>query len=122
MKRIICLCLLLFSAVAAANEAPQFSAFSIGDKLYVTILADSCNNLYGALEVDNYCKEDRVTKNLALVCSVELVYSMTKMACHDKTLVARVMTIDLNESNVAYEAQILKVSHAEQEIEVLLDR
>ncbi len=122
MKILTMTAALVVSVLAHAGEAPKFSAFSTGDNLYVTILADSCNNLFGTLSVDDNCKEDRFTRNWAIQCSAEVRVSSTKMACHDSTPVPRVLTMSLKENNVAKESKILKLSFSNQAVKVQLDR
>ncbi len=118
MKLFSMLVVMVASSLGFASEAPRFSAFAAGDELYVTVLADSCNTLSGQLVVADFCKEDRLEKNLAPMCSAEVLIRSTLMGCNDKRKVARVVTMSLKAQNVAHEAEILKLTYDGQEIEV----
>ncbi|MBT3981132.1 MAG: hypothetical protein HOE90_07245 [Bacteriovoracaceae bacterium] len=114
--------LLSLSAVSLAAASTDFSAFSVGDKLYVTVLGDSCNSIRPSLLVAENCKDDRVMKNLAYRCTVKFSYASTKMYCNDKEPVPRVMSLSLSQSNVAKEAKLLYLEFNAQHIKVQLDQ
>jgi hypothetical protein len=110
-----------FSALAS-NDTPTFSAFSAGDRLFVTILADTCNAVGASLEVSGLCRSDRMTKNFATVCDASLLVMSTERACPDQNLEAKVVTLNLKNSKVAREARVLNLTYLGQEIEVKLNQ
>ena len=116
---IITTLLLTLSSFAAA---PRLSAFSLAGKLYVTTIVDGCNNHRAGINPIPFCKESRVTKNLAPFCEADLLISSTRMFCGKTPNIAKVFTIDLDESDVAVESETLTLNYAGQSIEVELDR
>lgn len=106
------------SLAAHAGKAPQFSAFAVDDTLFVTVLADSCNNMKGSLKVDALCAADRNTRNWAIDCEADLNVMSTRMGCQDTKPVARVLEISLRDNNVAGEAQRLTLKYGQEQIEV----
>ncbi len=120
MKLLLMITMMSISVLASAEKAPLFSAFANGDDLYVTILADSCNNIGADLIVADSCKDDRLTRNFASVCFAELEVSSTKMACHDLKSIPKVLVLSLKDSNVAKEAELLKLVYQNQTIDVLI--
>lgn len=108
----------LMLSVSARAELPLFSAFVADNDLHVTIMED-CNSVIGArLEVDALCRGDRLTQNYASECAATLVYSKTRKFCPAVPPKPRVLTIKLNDSNIAQEAELLRLTHQSQEIEV----
>jgi hypothetical protein len=67
--------------------------------------------------VSEQCKEDRVIRNLALVCDLELGVITTEMYCGD-AVIPHTFTFDLKNSNVAHEAQLIELSYLGQKIEI----
>jgi len=112
---------LSFSA-SAAGETPRFSAFSVGDKLVITILADTCNAHRGSLSVEPLCRSDRMTRNWAIECSAQLQVMSTRMGCQDRELVPRTLTLSLSGNKVAHEARLLHLEYEGQTIDVQLNQ
>lgn len=102
-------------------NGPTFSAFTHAGSLYVTILGD-CNAVSGKLVVDNFCKADRLTKNFALECDVTLRVMQNQMACDPSSVEAKVVSFDLDRSNVAHEAQLLNLEYNGNTIKVEINR
>ena len=88
--------------------AAEFSAFVKNRQLHITVMADTCNYHGGQLVVHPWCREDRPTKNLAPFCSMEFYVISTEMACEDDKA-PTVISLDLDEGNVASEARVLSV-------------
>ena len=110
--------LVIFSALflSLPSMAANFSAFAQGRTLYVTIMGDDCNGFGGSLQVANFCKKSRMTRNYAPVCEASLLVRQTKMACRSSKPV--VLELDLDEQDVATEAQTLVLDYFGKSIEV----
>ena len=110
--------LVLISALfmSLPSMAANFSAFAQGRTLYVTIMGDDCNGFGGSLEVASFCKKSRMTRNYAPVCEASLLVRQTKMACRSSKPV--VLEIDMDEQDVATEAQTLVLDYYGKTIEV----
>lgn len=113
MKLLVILSALFLSL---PSVAANFSAFAQGRTLYVTIMGDDCNNFGGGLNVDSFCKKSRMTRNYAPVCEASLLVRQTKMACANAAPV--VLELDLDEQDVATEAQTLVLDYQGKTIEV----
>ena len=98
--------------------AASFSAFSIEDTLYVTIMTDGCNAYGVSLEVHPLCRSDRWTKNYAVQCNAKLSVNSTEMACEGKNAKAQVFELSLKDSKVAPEAKLLVLDYINQTITV----
>jgi hypothetical protein len=107
-------------SASAASETSRFSAFSVGDKLVVTILADTCNTHRGSLRVEPLCRSDRMTRNWAIECSAQLQVFSTRMGCQDRELIPRTLTLSLKQNKVAHEARLLHLEYDGQMIDVQL--
>ena len=100
------------SAFATSFEQPAeptASAFTAAGKLYLTVLTDTCNGIHVGLNVEAFCKDDRMTKNYAPVCDAKVSFISTRKGCEPGTR-AQVFEMDLNEENVAREAQVLNLT------------
>jgi len=111
MKKMLSTLLLGLMVLSTSAQLPGFSAFSDGDNVYVTVLGDSCNYKTANLKVSQSCQEDRLTKNIARSCNAELFISTSKMICFDNKLVPKVITLNLDDENVAQEAAVLKLTN-----------
>lgn len=110
-----------------APEAPKkvtaapFGAFTKGNYLYVTHLGD-CNKMGAKLEVDSLCHKDRVTRNLALRCGVEMNVVSTQMICPEMIFPPQVMVFDLANEPIAPEARQLIIKSGEHSVRVKINR
>lgn len=117
---------LAMSASLAANAQTKGgsdigSAFVNRNTLYVTVLGDGCNAMGGRLEVEPLCSNERLTQNFVTECSAELFIISTAIACPAQTKrIAQVLEIDLKESKVDREAQLLNLNVMGQTIQVRL--
>lgn len=99
-------------------DKSKTSAFTSSRTLYVTTLVDTCNSHRAGLKVSPGCKDDRLTRNWASSCAVELMISSTRAFCGDMKSVPHTFTIDLNRANVAREAKRLYLKNGLDEIVV----
>ncbi len=118
MKKLILASTLLFGLSSQARELPKFAAFADGEgNLIVSFMGDTCNNYMPLLSVADNCKEDRGQENFAYSCSVELQLASTRKGCMPGKM-ARAVTINLAEANIASEAEVLRLTFDNKEIEV----
>jgi hypothetical protein len=111
----------VFAFAISAHASENYSAFSEGDNLYVTILGD-CNHYGGQLRVAENCKEGRAMKNRALMCSAELSVIKTEMGCPNGNVTPKVLTLSLDKAKVAREAETLNLEYNGSVVEVQLHR
>lgn len=121
MKSMIVLLMMFVAGFVHADTHSLFSAEVVGDELFVTISGDSCNDFTGSLRVDDYCADSRPEKDLVTTCSADLLVTQTTMDCHDDAPVPRVLFINLNETDVAKEAEVLVLRYMNEEVEVRLN-
>ena len=88
----------------------------------MTVPGDSCNAFGGSLVVDSLCADDRLTKNRVTFCPVKAQIFGTQMSCNDTEFVPVIVKIDLDENNVAKEAQTLILSYWGKTIEVSINK
>lgn len=105
-----------------SSQAKTFSAFADGDKLYITMLLDSCNGHAVDLAVDGLCKDDRLTKNYATHCGATMIVTSTQMYCEPMLTKPVTFELSLKESNIAAEAKELTLrSYSGEQITIELD-
>lgn len=114
---------LALSSSLAVNAKPKGgsdigSAFVNGRTLYVTVLGD-CNSMHANLEVEPLCNDKRLTKNFAVKCSAQLSITATELFCAGIKK-AHVIEIDLNETDLAREAQLLNLGVMGRTLQVRL--
>lgn len=111
---------LFLTTASFAGDPHNFSAFSVGDTLYVTLLGDGCNSYGGSLEVDPLCRSDRMTKNFSPTCQAGLQVMATELACLGGRSKPVVLEISLNKSKIAPEAQELELTYGDSQVTVQL--
>jgi len=116
------LLILAVSLCATLANAGTFSAFTEKNVLYVTILGDSCNLYSGGIAVSNFCDENRTTRNLAFFCPVTLNVLSSFMACPKDDVKPHVFTINLDDKNIAHEAQTLEITYKSETVSIPLIR
>ena len=129
MKFIFATILLLTSlAFSATSPAPApvaqpapFGAFTYKNYLYVTYLAD-CNTMDAQLDVSRLCHKDRLTRNLALNCDVQMNVASTRMICPEMIYPPKVFIFDLANEPIAREARELVIRNGEHAIKVKVNR
>lgn len=121
MKTLLITSLLLSFKLFAANPGPHFSAFTSNNKLFVTVLADSCNELTADLVVNDKCRADRLVKTFAPICGATLQINSTRMGCREIG-VPRVLVVDLAESKVAPESDTLVLTYGRTTIPVTINK
>ncbi len=123
MKKLLSILLLGVSASAFSAVLPEFSAFSKGDKLVVTVLGDSCNSYGASLEVNSSCDSRRLTRNFAYSCRAELKVSSSELYCGNSDLdTPKVMELSLSENFVTKEAKKLYLKYNGAVVTVALDQ
>ena len=118
LKSSILLCSFFLLTVSSNCFAANFSAFVKDRQLYITIIGENCNHFGGNLIVEPQCKEDRPAKNEVITCKVRAMIFSTEMACEDMKETPVVIQMNLDENNVAVEAQNLLLRYGLEEIEV----
>ena len=118
MKVIFAVSLLM---VSFAFSATQFGAFTDSNQLYVTILGD-CNTSSASLSVSPLCRKDRLSRNLALECAVDLVVISTRTYCENQEVIPKVFKIDLSKELVAPEALKLTITYQSQVVDVKVNK
>lgn len=120
MKLGILALIMSFSTLTMAQQkggADIGSAFVNNGILYVTVLGD-CNNIHGDLIVEPLCLADRMTMNYQTECEATLSLLSTKRGCPSGERIARVLEINLKDSKLTQEAELLKFKIVDQEIVV----
>ena len=111
-----------FEASQIPAETPRpFGAFTYGNYLYVTIPGD-CNKQGAHLEVSSLCNKNRLTRNLALSCEVNLNIVSTLMYCTTMVHAPKVFMFDLANEPIAPEARELVIQSGSHSITVPVNR
>lgn len=121
MKKLLLSLLVVMSVSAFSSDVPRFSAFSDGESLHITVMADTCNAIGADLVVDSDCQESRMIENYALSCAASLRVIQTQLMCGDQNLKPKVISIKLSESNVAREAKSLELNYQGSKVTIALD-
>lgn len=111
----------LFFFSSLAISATNFGAFTDSNHLYVTILGD-CNNASATLVVDSLCNKNRLTRNFAIECGVEMVVATSRMVCSDQKIIPKVFVFDLGSEPVAPEALEMDLKYQSQSVKMKINR
>jgi hypothetical protein len=99
------------------QKAPSFSAFAESDNLYVTLQGD-CNRIQASLNVEDFCKADRMARNACFEGDADLVLTSTVMACPEIVYLPQVVRISLRNNNVTPELEVLNLKLGNETVRV----
>jgi hypothetical protein len=119
MTKFLFLVLIVTSTIAHASA--EFSAFTSKNILYVTLLGD-CNTNSGRIGVSDQCDKNRPTRDYVIFCEAKLHIFATEIGCGADSIRPRVLKIDLSNSNVAPEAQLLRLNYSDTIISVPINK
>jgi hypothetical protein len=108
---------------SSVGDTADFSAFTKGNLLYVTIIGDTCNQKSGSLKVTPFCDKNRSTRNAAPICEAELTVVSTMMGCEEVADRPQVLpAIDLAKTNLDPNSKVLKLLYGKQVIRVGINK
>ncbi len=123
MNKLIFILSLVMTTSVLAADLPTFSAFVSGDKLYVTMMMDTCNSHHASLSLAQNCKKADPgmpsTTDYVTTCDAQIQVRSTKMFCTDMKTAPKAFEINLKDYNLRNTIDTLKLTtYGTEEVEV----